>query len=227
MKTAIFGGFLALVMLISQPAAAQLAATYTDPAQAKLLIQQAMQSPQSDSDTAIFYSGDISHFDSFIPFAFDMKTNWDLSRRHMKFTYHDGRISRADAVDASGKIMDSYLVWNNSAGAPVLSAYQNKNGDYDWYIYAEYDASGKIQTLYHYGKTFKLGTYDVYSYGDNTTTIQGYTWDAKPRLETIYASNGDVFLVDHGRKRLVNHIERKKAVCELVKFGLKPFYPNY
>ena len=227
MKTAIFGGVLALVMIISQPAAAQLAATYTDPAQAKLLIQRAMQSPQSDKDTAIFYSGGISHFDSFIPFAYDLKTSWDQSRAHWKFTYNDGRISRADNVDGSGNVTESYLVWNNSTGAPVLSAYQNKDGGYDWYLYAEFDASGKIQTLYQFGKAFQLGNYDVYSYADNATTIQRYTSDSKLLTETIYDSNGDVFVVDNGQKRLVNHFDRKRAMCELVKFGLKPFYPNY
>jgi len=227
MKTAVFGSVLALVFIISQPAVAQLAATYSKPAQARLLIQRAMQSPQSDNATAIFYSGGISHFDSFIPFAFDLKTTWDQSRSHWKFTYHDGRISRADNVDGSGEVTESYVVWNNSAGAPVLSAYQNKDGHYDWYMYAEFDSSGKIQTLYHYGKAFELGSYDVYSYGDNATTIQEYTRDSQPRMETIYDSNGDLFLVDNGQKRLVNHVDRKKAVCELVKFGLKPFYPNY
>ena len=73
----------------------------------KIIDPAAMQSPQSDSDTAIFYSGGISHFDSFIPFAYDLKTSWDQSRAHWKFTYHDGRISRADNVDGSGKVTES------------------------------------------------------------------------------------------------------------------------
>jgi len=227
MKTAIFGGGLAVAFVISQPAAAQLAATYTEPAQAKLLIQRAMQLPQSDNATAVFYSVGISHFDSFIPCAFDMKTMWDQSGPHWKFTYHDGRLSRADYLDASGTVAESWVMWNNSTGAPVLSAFQDKDGHYGSYMYAEFDPSGKIQTLYRYNDSFELEYYDVFSYRDDATSIQEYSRDSQPRTETIYESNSDVFVVDNGQKRLVNHVDRKKAVCELVKFGLKPFYPNY
>jgi hypothetical protein len=227
MKATIFGGVLAFVLSISQPASAGLSATYTEPAQAKGLIQRTLQLPQSANATAVFYSSGISHFDSFIPCAFDMKETWDQSQSHWKFTYHDGRISRADYVDASGKVTESFVVWNNSSGAPVLSAYQNKDGNYDWYMYAEFDSSGKIQTLYRYNKWFELEFYDVFSYRDNVTSIQEYSRDSQPRMETIYESNGDLFVVNNGEKRLVNHVDRKKAVCELVKFGLKPFYPNY
>jgi hypothetical protein len=213
--------------LVSLPARAGLSSTYTDAAQAKQLIMRAMQLPQSQNATAVFYSDGISHFDSFVPCAGDMKATWDMSKPHYQFTYHDGRISKAEYVNESGKVVSSFVMWNNSLGAPVLEGCLEANGTYQWYMYAEFDSSGKMQTIYRFNAAFELQFYDVFSYEDNVTSIKEFSSNSQLRSETLYAANGDLFVVINGEKRLANHVDRKAAVCELVKFGLKPFYPSY
>ena len=150
LAAAMKNALLVLVLFISLPALADLSATYTDPSQAKQLIQRAIQLPQSQNDTKIFYSDGIAHFDGLIPVSPSMKETREPNKYCNKYTYHDGRISSVEGIDETGATTGVYVVWNDGKGAPVLSVYRNKAGSYDWYMYAEYDLSGKIQKLYSY-----------------------------------------------------------------------------
>lgn len=218
---------LACIGFSTQLALADLPATYTDPSQAKQLIQSAMQLPQSQSDTKIFYGDGVAHFDSFIPFSPSMKESAEPNKITVRFTYHDGRISTAEMLNEAGRVTESFVVWNNSAGAPVVSACRNKDdGGYGWYMYGEYDSSGKIQKIYRFNESFELLNYQVFTYGDDVTTIQEYGYDSQPLIQTIY-DHGDLYIVQNGEKRPAGRDDRKKEICRLEKFGLKPLYPVF
>lgn len=210
----------------AQLALADLPATYTDPSQAMQLIQRAQQLPQSRSDTKVFYATGISHFDGFIPFNPFLKEAAEPNKPSVRFTFHDGRISSAETLDQAGQLLESWVVWNNRAGAPVLTAYRNKDGSYGIYLYAEYDSSGKIQKTYSFNGSFKLLLYNVFSYGNELTSIQEYDSKSKPRMQTIY-DHGDLYLVLDGQKQLPAHVDRNQEICRLEQFGLKPLYPVY
>jgi hypothetical protein len=183
---------------------------YWDPSRVKQLIEQTMQQPQNQNPTAVFYGTGISHIDGYIPYLSKLSETHDPNKPYMKYTYYDGRISTAENFDASGQVIECYAVWNNSMGAPVLGAYRNKAGVYDWYAYAEFDASGKIQTLYRFGSNFELGSYQVFSYQDgNKVSIKEYSRDAKLLSERVQGES------------------RRREICSLVKYGLKPVYPSY
>lgn len=218
---------LAYIGFTTQLALADLPATYTDSSQAKQLIEGAMRLPQSQNATKIFYAAGISLFDGFIPVNPLLNESPVPHRSNVKFTFHDGRISSAEAINGAGQVTETWPVWNNVAGAPVLSAARDKDGSYGWYMYGEYDSSsGKIQKLYRFSQTFELLSYRVFSYQGDVTSIQDYASNSQPGSKTIY-DHGDVYVVENGDKRLVNHVDRKKAIHELEKFGLKPLYPVY
>lgn len=217
---------LAAIGFTAQLALADLPSTYTDPSQAMQLIQRAQQLPQSRSDEKVFYADGISHFDNFIPFSPFLKESAEPNKPTDRYTFHDGRISSVEILDQSGQVLESCVVWNNRAGAPVLTADRNKDGSYGIYEYAEYDSSGKIQKTYRFSGAFKLLLYSVFTYKDDVTSIQEYDSHSNPRMQTIY-DHGDLFIVQNGKKDLVNHVDRQEEIRRLEKFGLKPLYPDY
>lgn len=186
-----------------------------------------MQLPQSQNDTKIFYSDQITHFDGLIPYSIFLTETNLPNVYHYKFTYHDGRVSSAESFDATGAKAGAFVVWNNSAGAPVLGAFQNLNGGYNWFEYGEYDSSGKIQTIYRYNDSFELQSYKVFSYHDGVADILDYRADSQLQNGTVF-ENGTLYTLQNGQKIPARRvIDRKQAICSLEKYGLKPFYPNY
>jgi hypothetical protein len=156
-----------------------------------------------------------------------MTPSWDQTGPHWKFTYHDGRIAKAESIGAGGEVRESYELCQNASGAPVLERFRNRYGNYDWYMYAEYDPTGKIHALYRFNGSFELSSFKLFSYPDNNvTTVKDYNRESRPTSETIY-DNGAVFVVENREKRLVNHVDRQEEICRLTKFGLKPIYPSY
>lgn len=218
----------AIVAVVCQFATFPVLATdYRKLSEVKQLIEQTMRQPQPQPvSTAYYYSCCISHFDGFIPYEPGMSENYDQNKPHYKYTYQDGRVVKSEFFDDSGKSFGYYAVWNNSAGAPILSGYFGKDGLWAWYMYADYDSSGKIHNLYRFSADFELQCYYAFSYEGSSTRIQFLSKESKLVDETLY-ENGEVFSITNGEKKKVNNVDRDQSIRALVKFGLKPIYPGY
>jgi hypothetical protein len=152
--------WLPLMLLVFHLPASALATDYRNPAEVRQLIEQIMRQPQPQpASTATFYSCCISHYDGFIPYSSGMTETYDLNKPHHKYIYHDGRIVKCEFFDGPAKLSSYHAVWNTSAGAPVLSGYFGEDGQWAWYMYAEYNASGKVNVLYRFGRSFELESY--------------------------------------------------------------------
>jgi hypothetical protein len=204
-----------------------LATDYRNPAEVKQMIEEIMRQPQPQPvSVASYYGCCISHFDGIIPYYPSMTEKYDQNKPHYKYTYHDGRIAKCEFFEVPGKVANSFPVWNNSAGAPVLSGYFREDGSCDWYVYAEYDSSGKIRVYYRFNASFELQYYEEFSYEGEATRMRRFSRESRPAGETLY-ENGEVFLIENGVKRKVNNANREQDIRSLVRFGLKPLYPGY
>lgn len=210
---------------VSLPA---LALDYGKPSKVRQLIQQIMRRPQPrPGSTAYYYSSGIAHYDSFVPYAPDMTEEFDRSKPHHRYTYHDGRIAKCEFFEGRGKPSSYHAVWHSSAGAPILSAYFGKDGLPGWYMYAEYGSSGKIAMLYRFGSAFEFLFRQEFTYQGGTTRIRRFNrGDPKPATETLY-EHGEIFLITNGVKKKVNNADREQEIRTPVKFGLKPIYPGF
>lgn len=191
------------------------------------MLEQTMRLPQAKPASIVtFYSDAISHFDGFIPCNPGMRAQFDMAKAHYTYTYHDGRLAKCEFFDASGKRGEYYPVWNNSDGAPVLSADFGENGDAVRYLYAKYDASGKIHLLYHFDGSFELDCYDEFTYEGRATRKRTFGSNSRLSEEKLY-ENGALFSIINGEKRKVANVDRIEEIRSLVRFGLKPIYPGY
>lgn len=204
-----------------------LATDYQNPAAVKQLIEQIIRQPQPQPQSnALYYSCCVSHFDGFIPTSYSLDTSYDKTNHHYRFTFQDGRVTKCEYVEESGKVSGTFVVWNNNAGAPVLTAACQENGDCSWYMYAEYDPSGKIHAIYRFNSSFELQYNQEFSYEGSATRIKEVRANSNSVTETLY-ENGEVFLIANGQKRKVNKGTREQSIRAPVKFGLKPLYPGY
>jgi len=159
-----------------------LAVDYGKPAEVKDLLERTMRLPQPQPASIVtFYSDGISHFDGFIPWNPSMRAQFDAAKAHYSYTYHDGRLTKCEFFDASGKLGEHYPVWNNTDGGPVLSADFGENGVAVRYLYAEYDASGRIHLLYHFNGSFALDCYDEFTYDNRLSSFASTIWSIRPR----------------------------------------------